>query len=72
MTLHADDLPASVRAKLGLPGGPKAAGKSRAGIGHAAPCRGRCECGERFARFSQFERHARLGHGRWIIDLSPP
>lgn len=64
--VNADDLPADVRKKLGLP--PKGRSKprlSRAGVGDAVPCRCRCRCGEMFDRYDKAEKHAReYGHTR--------
>lgn len=69
MPIHAEDLPKAVRDKLGL-STKSTSKKSRAGIGHAADCAGSCSCGERFERYSDFERHAKAtGHARWQIDV---
>lgn len=72
--IRAEELPASVRARLGL--GPEARPsrspkRSRAGVGPGALCAGRCAgCGQTFDRYTRFERdHTRPGHRRWIIDL---
>jgi hypothetical protein len=72
--LRAEDLPKHVRDKLGLD--VKGSGrrkKSRAGVGHSAPCAGTCVCGEPFDNYSAFERHARElgpGHHRWRITIT--
>lgn len=69
MPIHAEDLPKAVRDRLGITA-KRGTKKSRAGTGHAVDCTGRCGCGEPFARYSDFERHAAAtGHARWVIDL---
>jgi hypothetical protein len=66
MTIHADQLDAATRKRLGLP---KHRSKpSRAGTG--GPQHTTCECGAEFPAVSRAERHAHeAGHVRLSIDL---
>jgi hypothetical protein len=68
MTIHADQLDAATRKRLGLP---KHRSKpTRAGTG--GPQRTTCSCGEEFPTFTRAERHAHAeGHVRLEIDLHP-
>jgi hypothetical protein len=67
MTIHADDLPRSVRKRLGLP---KHRSKpTRAGTG--GPQRTTCSCGEVFPTFPAAERHAHTeSHTRLSIEMN--
>lgn len=69
--VKASDLPVATRRKLGLEDEAKASTRpSRAGVGHAAACPGRCGCGETFPTYSKWEKHAAAtNHHRWSIDL---
>jgi hypothetical protein len=66
MTIHADQLDAATRDRLGLP---KHRSKpSRAGTG--GPQRTTCSCGRNFPTFPRAERHAHTeGHVRLSIEL---
>jgi hypothetical protein len=73
--IHADELPPEVRKHLGLTAGKGRTrpAPSRAGIGHAHLCPGHCGCGQPFASYSDFEKHAkRAGCRTWRIDLPIP
>lgn len=68
--VHADDLPADVRRKLGLDAKPRRAKPSRAGVGLSEPCPGHCGCGHPFPTAATWERHAKqTGCRHWRIDL---
>ena len=77
MPVHAEDLPANVRKRLGLDtgktgkAGSRKRGKSRAGVGLGAPCPGHCvSCGEPFSSALRWEQHAAVtGCSIWSIDL---
>ena len=71
MSVNADDLPAAVRAKLGLPAkGRKRAAPSRAGTGLSVPSPGTCGCGEAFATAAAWEKHAQAAAcTRYDLDL---
>jgi hypothetical protein len=73
VTVHLSDLPPAVRARIEAgeaTAGPRARGKSRAGVGLAEPCPGTCGCGARFPNAAAWQRHADAnGCGRWSIDL---
>jgi hypothetical protein len=68
MTIHADQLDAATRKRLGIP---KHRSKpTRSGTG--GPQRTSCSCGEVFPTFPAAERHAHVeGHTRLSIDLYP-
>lgn len=71
MPIHAEELPLAVRRKLGIDAG-KSSTRSRAGTGMGAPCPGTCAaCGKEFSKFTEFERHSKRDHRRWVIDLGP-
>lgn len=65
------DLPPGVRARVEAAlGQPRPRGKSRAGVGHTAPCPGHCACGAPFRTAAAWGRHATAtGCTRWNIDL---
>lgn len=74
--VHADDLHAEVRRRLGLPGAKGRARErpSRAGQGDAQACPGRCVgrhgCGQSFPHYRAWEKHFDAGcRGRWAVDL---
>ena len=71
--VRADQIPASVRSKLGLEDAkPKRPRPLRAGLSDHVPCAGRCKCGLEFPNAHQWERHhdeiAEPRHW-WRIDL---
>lgn len=69
--IDADQLDAATRKRLGFPGKARKRPKpSRAGVGDAGPCAGVCQCGRRYERFTDWERHSKQsGHSRWDIDI---
>ncbi len=72
MTVHADDLPAAVRERLGLPGKRSKRKPSRKGTGLSEPSPGACSCGEHFPTAAKWEAHSRAegaGHSRFDLDL---
>lgn len=74
MTVHASDLTADARRRYGLPDTRPARRPkpSRAGTGDGQPCPGTCSCGQRFGRYTAWERHAAAtGHRVWSIELEP-
>lgn len=69
--LHADQLPADVRKRLGLDTKPARSKPSRAGIGLSEPCPGHCGCGHPFPTAAAWETHAKqTGCRHWRIDLT--
>lgn len=75
MTVHASDLPADVRKRLGLDDA-KPSKKSRAGVADGDPCPGHCGCGKPFQTALAWESHAKTtGCRHWRIDAytaAPP
>lgn len=74
MGVKLSDLPPAVRERALAAAGEPAERKkaSRAGTGAGAPCAGSCQCGERFASATRWERHSTglgAGHRIWSIDL---
>lgn len=70
--LNADDLPAGVRERLGLPGKRSKPKPSRKGTGLSEPSPGACSCGERFPTAAKWEAHSKaegVGHTRFDLDL---
>lgn len=70
MPVRLRDLPKDVRDRITSQEPARARQKPRRG--DSAPCAGSCSCGERFERYTAWERHCDRegkGHSRWSIDL---